>query len=73
MLNDINYKITVRKLHDAGWKISFFTYADVYMIVHVSVVSYCYKCYDQGLDKYQLLPRPYLGSFEGFTGEKFIK
>ena len=29
-----NYKKTVRKLHDAGWKNSYFIYADVDMLVH---------------------------------------
>ena len=31
------------------------------------------KCSNQHLEKYQLLPRPYLGSFEGDNGEKTIK
>ena len=29
--------------------------------------------YDKDLDMYQVLPRPYIGSFDSFTGDKIIK
>ena len=36
-------------------------------------VSQYNKFYDRDLDMYQVLPRPYIGSFDGFPGDKFIK
>ena len=64
-MNGINYKTTVRKLHDTGRKNSFSTVVDVYMLGYGYVVSQYSKFYDQDLEKYQVLPRQYLGSFEG--------
>ena len=31
------------------------------------------QCYDQELDMDQVLPRPYIGSFEGLHGDNFKK
>ena len=36
-------------------------------------VSQYSQFYDQNLDKYQVLPRPYRGSFETFLGDKILK
>ena len=36
-------------------------------------VSQYPQFYHQRLEKYQLLPRPYLGSFEGGNGEKLLE
>ena len=72
-MNDINYKRTIRKIHDIGCKNSYFTSADVYMLIYGCGVSQYPQFYDKDLDMYQVLPCPYIGSFEGFPGDKFIK
>ena len=51
--NNGNYKKTVRKLHDAGWKNSYFTSDDVAMLGHGCDVSQYIKFYDQQLEHYQ--------------------
>ena len=67
-LNDINYKRTVRKLHDAGWKNCYFTSTDVQMFGYGCGLSPYPQYYDQELDRYQVLPRPYRGYFEIVPG-----
>ena len=69
--NDKNYKITVSKLHDYGWKNSYFTSDDVDMLSCGCGVSINPQLYDQSLEKYQVLPRTYLGGFKGGNGEKW--
>ena len=49
------------------------TSTGVAIIGHGCGVSQYPQFYDQHLEKYQLLPRPYLGSFEGYIGEKTTK
>ena len=71
-MNDINYRNTVKKLHDAGWKNSYFTSDDVYVIGYGYSVSQYPIFYVKDLDMYQVLPRPYIGSFDGFPGDKLI-
>ena len=51
----------------------FFTSADVAMIDHGCGVSQYPQFYDEHLENYQLLPRPYLRIFAGNNGEKMIK
>ena len=63
----------VKKLHDAGWKNCYFTYAGVSMVGCGCGVSNHPRFYYQDLDKYQVLPRPYLGCFGGFPGEKKLR
>ena len=58
-LNDINYKITVIKLHNTGQK-KRFTSTNVSMLVYGCGVSQYPKLCYQELDKYQVLPRPNL-------------
>ena len=69
--NDINYKITVTKLHDAGW--IFFNSSNIYIIGYGCGVSHYPQFYNQDIYKYQVLSCPYLGSFENYPEEKFIK
>ena len=71
--NDINFKRTIRKLQDAGWKNSYLTSADVYMLGYGCGVSQYHKYYDKDLDRYQVLPRPYRRYFEFFPIYKFVK
>ena len=62
----------MKKLHDAGWENSYFTSAGVPMLSYGCGVSRYPQFYVKYLDMYQLLPRPYLGSFDGFPGDKLI-
>ena len=48
----------------------FSTSDDVSMLGYGCGVSQYPQSYDLDLDKYQVSPRPYLGSFEGYPGEK---
>ena len=69
----MNYKITVRKLHDTGGKNSYFTSADVYMLGYGCGVSMYPQFSVEDLGIYQMLPHTYLRSFDGGPGEKLIK
>ena len=70
-LNDINYKGTLRKLHDDVWKYSYFTSADIPMLDYGCGVSHYPQFYDKDLDRYQVLPRTFRDYFEGFPVDKF--
>ena len=48
----------MKKLHDSGWKNSYFTFANVYMIGYGCGVSQYSQFYDKYLDMCQVLPRP---------------
>ena len=71
-LNDINYKNTVKKSHDSGRKNSYFTSANVSMLGYGCGVSQYPRFYAKDLSMYQVLPHPYIGSFDCFTGDKLI-
>ena len=43
------------------------------MIGYECVVSQYPQFYDKDLDMYQVLPHPYIGSLDGFPGDKLIK
>ena len=72
-LSYMNYKKTVRKLHDTGWKNRYQTYADVSMLGYGCGVCQFTQFFVEYLYIYQMLPRPYLISFDGGPGEKSIK
>ena len=72
MLIYINYNKKVRKLHDTGWKNSYHTSADVYMLGYGCGVSQYPRFLVEYLDMYQMLPRPCLRSFDGVLGDKII-
>ena len=72
-LNDINHRKTVKQLHDAGWENSYFTSDDVYVLGYGCGVSWYPHFYVKCLYMYQVLPRLYIGSFDGFPGDKLIK
>ena len=55
----------------AGTK--FFTYADVPMLAYGCGVYHYPHFHYWELYKYQVLPRPYLGSFDSLPADKFIK
>ena len=50
-------------LHDAGWENSYLASADFSMLGYVCGVSRYPQFYDQELDRDQVLPCPYKGSF----------
>ena len=60
-------------MDEAGWKNVYFTSGDVDMLGYGYGVSQYPQFYDQHLEKYELLPCPYLGSFEDDNGEKMTK
>ena len=51
----------------------YLTSADVSMLGYGCGVSQCPQFYAKYLDMYQVLPRPYIGYFDGFSGDKLIK
>ena len=63
-------------IHEVTWcflEKQFFTSTDVSMIGYGCGVSQYPQFYNQYLDKYQVLPCPHLGSFEGYPGKKIVK
>ena len=68
----MNYKKTVRKLHDTGWKNSYHTSADVSMLGFGCGVSQYTQFFIEYLNMYQVLPRPYLKCFDDGPGDKLI-
>ena len=71
-MNDINYRKTVNFLYDSGLKNRYFTSVDVSMLGYGCGLSQYPLFYVKYLDIYQVLTRPYIGSFDGFPGDKLI-
>ena len=69
----MNYKETVRKLHNTGLKNSYHSSADVSMLGYGCGVSMYPQLFVEDLDTYQMLPRPYLRSFSGSPGDQVLK
>ena len=63
----------MRKLHDTGWKNIYHNSADVSMLGYGCGVSQYPQLFVEDLYMYQVLPSPYLRSFDGGTGDKLIK
>ena len=61
---------TVRKLHDAGWKHSYFTSAGIYMLGHGCGVSQYPHFFIDSWMGIKCYRRVY---FEGFPGHNFVK
>ena len=61
-----------KNLYDNGWKNRYFTYADVSMLGYGCGMSQCPQFYVKDLDMYQVLPCPYIGSFDGFPENKLV-
>ena len=66
--NDINSQKIVTRC-----SLLFFNYDNVYILGYVCGVFHYLKYYNQNLDEYQVLPCPYLGYFENYHDETFIK
>ena len=67
-----NFKMTVRKLHDWGWKNSSHKSADVAMLGYGCGVSMYPKFYDKELKSFHMLPRPFIRSFDGQCSDQII-
>ena len=68
-----NFNMTVRKLHDCGWKNSYHKYTDVSMLGYGCVVSTYPQFYDKDLKSFHMLPRPYIRSFDGQCYDQVLK
>ena len=62
----------MKKSYDDGWENSYFTSTDVYIIGYGFSVSQYPQFYVRDLYMYQLLPLPYIGSFDSCPGDKSI-
>ena len=60
MLDEGNYRTTVKKMHKFCWKAQYFKSADVSMLGHGCGVSQYPHFYDKTKNIYQMLPRPYV-------------
>ena len=69
----MNYKERVRKLHNTGWKNSYHTSADVYMLGYGCGVTMYPQFFVEDLKIYQMLPRPYIRSFDGGPDDQVLK
>ena len=72
-LSYMNYKKAVRTFHDIGWKNSYHTSHDVSMLGYGCGVYQCPHFFVEDLNIYQMLPRPYIRSFDSGPGDKLIK
>ena len=68
-----NFKITVKTLHDCGWKNSSHKSADVAMLGYGCGVSTYPQFYDKDLKSFHMLPRPYIISFDGQCSDQLLK
>ena len=59
------YKITIKNMHKIGWKSNSFKYSDLSTLGHCCWVSKFPQFYDIIKNRYQILPHPYTGSYEG--------
>ena len=66
-------KTTIKNMHKLGWKTKFFKSTDVSILGHSCCVSQYPQFYDKIKNKYQILPRPYVGSYSGEKGHQFLK
>ena len=72
MIDEGTYKTKIQNIYKLGWKEQFFKYADVSMLVHGCGVSQYPQFYDIIKNIYQMLPRPYKGSYPGDKGRQFL-
>ena len=68
-----NFRMTVRKLHDCGWKNSSHKSADVAMLGYGCGVSVYPQFYDKKKLSFHMLPRPYIRSFDGKCSDLILK
>ena len=63
MLDEVTYKTTIQNMNKLGWRVQLFKSADVSMLDHSCGVSQYPQFYDRIENIYQMLPRPYMGSY----------
>ena len=68
-----NFRMTVRKLHDCGWKNSSHISTDVAILGYGCGVSVYPQFYDKELESFHMLPRPYIRSFDGQCSDLILK
>ena len=66
-------KTPIQNMHKIGWKSNNFKSDDISMLGHGFGVSQFTQFYEKIKNKYQLLPRPYVGSHLGEKGHKCFK
>ena len=59
-------------MHTLSWKAQLFKSVDVSMLGHGCGVSQYTQFYDRIKNIYQMLPRPYVGSYSGEKGHQFL-
>ena len=72
MLDEGTYITTINNMHKLGWKEKYFKSTDVSMLVHGFGVSKYPQFYDTIKNIYQMLPRPYVGSYSGEKGNQLL-
>ena len=72
ILDEGTYKTEIHNMHNLGWKAQFFKSAGVFMLGHGCGVSQYPHFYDTFKNIYQMLPRPYVGSYSGEKGHHFL-
>ena len=65
MLDEKTYKTTIQNMNNLGWKAQFLKSAGVSILGHGCGVSKYPQFYDRIKYIYQMLPRPYVGSYIG--------
>ena len=68
-----SYKITIRKSHDCGWKNSSHKSSDVAMLGYGFGVSMYPQFFDKDSKTFQMLPRPYIRSFDVQRSDQVLK
>ena len=63
MLDEGTYKTTIQNIHKLGWKAQFFNSNDVSVLGNGCGVSQYPQFYDRFKNIYQMLSRPYVGSY----------
>ena len=73
MLDEVTDKTTKQNMHKLGWKAQLFNSDDVLMLGHGCGVSQYPQFYERIKNRYQILPRPYVGSYSGEKSRQFLQ
>ena len=68
IIDEGTYKTTIQNMHKLGWKAQFFKQDGVLMLGHGCGVSQYPQFYDRIKNMYQMILRPYVGSYSGEKG-----
>ena len=72
MIDEGTYKTNIQNMHDLVWKAQFSKSAGFPMLGHGCGFSPYPQFYDRIKNIYQILPRPYVGSYSGEKGRQFL-